>query len=74
MDEEFLRRFVAEGATWDGIMPATKRRLIEDVAALLVRSEQLTSKFASCGLCRQMTFVEVNSNCGVHRDEDEDSW
>lgn len=70
MDEEFLRRFVTEGASWDNISPATKRQLIKSVAALLDR----TGKFASCGLCRQMTFVEVNSNCGVHRDSDEDTW
>jgi hypothetical protein len=74
MDEEFLRRFVAEGASWDNIMPATKRRLIADVAALLARNEQLSSKFASCGLCRQVRFVQMNSNCDVHRDSDEDAW
>lgn len=35
---------------------------------------KLTNEFADCGLCRQRTFIELNSRCEQHRDEDDFDW
>jgi predicted Zn-ribbon and HTH transcriptional regulator len=41
------------------------------------RGTELAAKnaeFADCGLCRQRVFIELNSRCERHRDEDDESW